>query len=78
MLADAFPERAARDPHNRRRVAVGVAVAALHLLILFVLLHAVGVRIIPKIIQPDPVMVWFDLRPKKLPQEKKAEPQKQK
>jgi hypothetical protein len=73
MLADAFPERAfAVAPNPRRRAGVAVAVALLHLILLYGLLHAVNIRALPKAVIERTITIWLPPKPPK------AEPKKEK
>jgi hypothetical protein len=74
MLADAFLERAATEPYNWRRAGAAVGVAFLHLLFLYVLLHAVTVFVAPKMLKQVPVTIWLPQPPKKNLEEKKPLP----
>jgi hypothetical protein len=74
MLADAFPERASRQPQTRRRAGTAALVILLHVIVLYGLVQAVYVQVSPqKLIERIPVTIWMPLTPPKKAPEKKKE-----
>lgn len=77
MLADALPKATVPARQPWRRASVIAAVALVHFVFLYVLLHAVGIPLPPKLAKQEPITIWFLLQPKQEPQKKKPEPERQ-